>query len=272
MNSTLFDFDASKTFIGTESYFSIMYGSGNAFGLVAYDSVSIGGHPVKNQTIGIVFSLSLDIDIPFDGVLGLGSSNLTSIENSKTVLENMVEQGVIPKNQFSFLLRHSNEQSVLSLGGYDESLIDGTMHWAPVTDVKRWTVNVDSMTVGDKVLQFSADKVLVDSGTSAITISTDAFTPIVGLLNATLAPSGNHQVECQGLPNVEFKINGVDFVVENSQYAVKDADKTIDPGKCVLAIVGQDIGFWVLGDAFMRNKLIAFDAEENRIGFGILKK
>ena len=230
-----FDYRHSKTFVKTDNEFGISYGSGYATGFVGYDSVSFGGHLVKNQAIGVARWNDHSLGADIDGIFGLGSSKRSVIQNSKTALQNMVEQGVVPKNQFSFLLRHSEQQSVLTLGGYDESLVNGSVHWAPVNHPSRWAVRVDSISVGNKVLP-SNTSALIDSGTSLIVVSTHAFDQIAALLKATQVPSGFYQIDCKGLPDIEFSINGIDFAIENSQYAIEDVDYTVDDGKCILGI------------------------------------
>ena len=266
-----FDYRNSKSFVKTEKEFAISYGSGHAQGFVGIDSFSFGGHLVKNQAIGVAQWSGNRLGRDVDGIFGLGSPKLLIIEGSKTALQNMVEQGVIPKHQFSFLLRHFEGPSLLSIGGYDESLVNGSVHWAPVNHPSRWAVNVNGVSVGNKIVP-SNTSALIDSGTSLLLISNSALDSIANLLKATKVRSGNYQVACEGLPDLEFSINGVNFAIENSEYALQDDDYTVDDGKCSLAIRGVDFEVWVLGDVFMRNKLVIFDADENKIGFATVKK
>ena len=122
----------------------------------------------------------------------------------------------------------------------------------------------------NEVLASDVTEALIDSATSGLYVPTPIFNRMKSLLNAKEVGPGLYQVECQGLPDIIFKINGVIFVVDYAQYALAPVNNPyIDAGKCQLEVYESSFPAFHLGNSFMKNKLVVFDSENKRMGFAI---
>ena len=267
---TPFDPQASSTFVGSSTQYTEYYGGGYVYGNIGKDTFKIGGNPVKNQAFAVVNENTGNIEGP-NGVFGLAYQKISRHSSDKTPLQNLKEQGAIGQNVFAFHLRPSG-QSVLTLGGFDSSLAAHGVTWSPIAVNYNWMVVVDSITLGGAAVSGKIKTVLV-SGTRAITVNSETHELIVKKLGAQHKKNGVYQVECQGLPSLDFKIRGSTFAVENAHYAFKTDDSELDRGKCRLGIERDDRlqTLALLGDAFMQEKLIIFDGDNNKIGISVAK-
>ncbi|GFO31968.1 cathepsin d-like aspartic protease, partial [Plakobranchus ocellatus] len=95
---------SSSTYKANGKPFRIYYGTGNVFGYLSQDSVSVAGIKVRNQTFGEALHESSDFaQVVPDGLLGMGFSSI-SVAKQPTVFDNMVYQRVVPAPVFSFYL------------------------------------------------------------------------------------------------------------------------------------------------------------------------
>ena len=80
-STQLFDSSASSTFSNTGDSFEITYGSGNAAGTEAKDTVTIAGFTVPNQEFGVVNQTSANvIRYPLSGILGLAFESIAQTQ------------------------------------------------------------------------------------------------------------------------------------------------------------------------------------------------
>ena len=114
--------------------FKIEYGSGPVSGNWSVDSASLGGIDYESQRfaeirdvsgLGAAYSLG-----KFDGILGLGFDSI-SIDGTTTPFNNLIQQKKIDEGKFAFFLG-DNEDGELTIGGYDETHVDGEITWVPL--------------------------------------------------------------------------------------------------------------------------------------------
>ena len=114
---------SSSTYIKNGTSFHITYGSGPVSGFQSIDTVNVGGLSILSQEFAEVTDatgLGLAYLIgKFDGILGLAFPIL-SVNKVPTVFENIVQQKLITKAQFSFFLgNYDGERGELVIGGSD---------------------------------------------------------------------------------------------------------------------------------------------------------
>ncbi|KAK6095666.1 hypothetical protein MT418_004342 [Batrachochytrium dendrobatidis] len=253
----------SSTWTSLTQTFSIQYGTGSLSGVMSSDTFYMAGLTVTNQSFAESVSQpgTTFINTKYDGVLGLGMREI-SINNVATPMENMHAQGLIPAGVFGlYLTKNSAPGSVLTIGGYDPSHVDGSITWLPLSKRQFWQVGLTSVTFNGTTLIQNAQAVF-DSGTSLIAIPTVSATLIHQQLGAIPYQNGLQLIPCTGLPSVTFMLNNVPFTLRNEDYVIP-----FGFGYCVSAFVGLDMhGFWILGDSFMKLYYTIFDSDNNRIG------
>ncbi|KAJ4831927.1 AP4A phosphorylase [Turnera subulata] len=164
----------SSTYKKNGTSAAIHYGTGSISGLFSNDNVKVGDLVVKNQDFieatkepGVTF-----LAAKFDGILGLGFQEI-SVGNAVPVWYNMVNQGLVKKQVFSFWLNRKvdgDEGGELVFGGVDPAHYKGKHTYVPVTQKGYWQfdmgdVLIDNVTTG---LCAGGCKAIADSGTSLL--------------------------------------------------------------------------------------------------------
>jgi cathepsin D len=176
-----YDSTQSSTYRPNGTKFAIQYGTGSLTGFLSSDTVCMGTLCVKGQTFaeataepGITF-----VAARFDGILGMGFSTIsvdgiTPVWSAPFFLSlpaillqsgpcrlatlgltlllrcpryNMVAQGVVKQNMYSFWLNRKQgaiSGGELTLGGYDPSHIIGSITWVPLTVDGYWQFQMAS--------------------------------------------------------------------------------------------------------------------------------
>jgi len=268
----------SSTYVPDGTSFAIEYGTGSLTGYLSEDTLGVGGLTVKNQTFaeaieepGITF-----VAAAFDGILGLAFQSI-SVDNVVPPWYNMIDQGVVSAQRFSFWLSADYETEkpggIITWGGEDESLYTGEIHWVPLITKTYWEFSVSDFQV-DGVSQGWCDddprgcKTIADTGTSLITGPTDYMNALNEALGAHVV-AGEGIIACKkipSLPDVTFVINGYKFVMTPEQYVLEIE------GECITAFYGLDVAppigpLYILGDAFIAAYYSIFDFENSRVGF-----
>mmetsp|Transcript_45654 Transcript_45654/g.130307 ORF Transcript_45654/g.130307 Transcript_45654/m.130307 type:complete len:273 (+) Transcript_45654:440-1258(+) len=87
-------------------------------------------------------------DLPLDGVVGLGFRSLAS---STPLFDNIMAQGLLPKQEFAFYLHVDPAQGGAVLwGGYDERLFEGPLEWYSANEGEGyWAIDLVSLRFGN---------------------------------------------------------------------------------------------------------------------------
>ncbi|KAF9600181.1 hypothetical protein IFM89_005005 [Coptis chinensis] len=143
----------SSTYIKNGKPCSITYGSGSISGFFSEDHVQVGDLVVKHQTfIETTREGSLTFVVAkFDGILGLGFQEI-SVGNAVPVWYNMIDQGLVHEEIFSFWLNRdseSEEGGELIFGGVDLKHFKGEHTYVPVTQKGYWQIELGDFLIGD---------------------------------------------------------------------------------------------------------------------------
>ncbi|XP_017145344.1 lysosomal aspartic protease [Drosophila miranda] len=262
----------SSTYIKDGKAFAITYGSGSVKGTLARDTVRVAGLAVTNQTFamttkepGTTFTAS-----NFDGILGLGFRSI-SVDNVKTLVQNMCSQNVISNCVFSICMNgggSSKRGGVLVFGSTDTSAYTGSeaYTYTPVTKKGYWQFDLQGFYMGDTKVSGST-QAIVDSGTSLIAAPKSIFNKINKILGCTVTSSGECWMSCaKKVSDLTFVIGGKKFVLAGNKLKLK-VRTTKGHTICISAVSDMGTNFWILGDAFIRHFCTVFDVTRNRIGF-----
>jgi len=264
----------SSTYKANGTEFKIAYGSGNISGYVSNDVVGLADITVKNQDFaevtkedGMAFTFGR-----FDGILGLAFKSI-SVSDSVPVWYNMMDQGLVDKKVFSFWLARNTSWMMggkLTLGGYDKSLFKGEIQYVPLSKETYWQIHMDGVIFENyNVCGEDGCKAIVDSGTSLIAGPSKLVNMINGQLGCIISGSECSWLHCPDydtLPNLEFKLNGVSYVLTPREYIMQESTA------CISALMAMDIRepigpLWILGDKFMEKFYTVFDYENKQVGF-----
>jgi len=269
-----YDSSKSSTYKANGTAFEIEYGSGNISGIVSNDVVGVADITVKNQDFaevvkedGMAFTFG-----KFDGILGLAFDSI-SVGHATPVWYNLMNQGLVDQKVFSFWLARNTSGMMggqLTLGGYDKTLFRGDLHYVPLTYQNYWQIKMDGVIFEWRNLcGDDGCKAIVDSGTSMITGPTKLVNMINGQLGCIISGSECSWLHCPDfstLPNLEFKINNISYVLTPQEYIMETG------GTCISGLMGMDIAepvgpLWILGDKFMEKFYTVFDYENKQVGF-----
>ncbi|XP_062143912.1 aspartic proteinase-like isoform X2 [Alnus glutinosa] len=200
---------SSKCYFSIACYFHIRYksrtsceinyGSGSISGFFSEDNVEVGDLVVKDQAFieatregSFTFVLAR-----FDGILGLGFQEI-SVGNAVPVWYNMVQQGLVKEEVFSFWLNRdpdAKEGGEIVFGGVDHKHFKGTHTYIPVTKKGYWQFEMGDFLVGNHSTGICKGgcAAIVDSGTSLLAGPTSIVTEI------------NHAIGAEGIVSAECK-------------------------------------------------------------------
>jgi len=271
-----YDSTKSSSYVADGSAFSIAYGTGAMKGFVSGDKVCVAGTCVSEQKFaeatkepGLAF-----IAAKFDGILGMGFSTI-SVNHLPTVFDNMVDQKAVDEPVFSFWLNRDPKSSnggQLVLGGVDESLYTGDIHYLPITREGYWQVKMDGVTVGgdDSLACPGGCEAVLDTGTSLIVgpkAQVDAINKAIG---ATIIPiTGQAMLDCNKLaelPVISFKFGGKDYELTGEEYAL--VIEQAGAKECLSGFAGMNTpnGLMILGDVFLGKYYSIYDVGNSRAG------
>ncbi|XP_034665050.1 lysosomal aspartic protease [Drosophila subobscura] len=262
----------SSTYTKVGTAFAITYGSGKVTGTLAKDTVRVAGLAVTNQTFAMTTKEpgTAFVASNFDGILGLGFRSI-SVDNVKTLVQNMCSEGVISNCVFSICMRgggNSKRGGALIFGSTNTTAYTGseTYTYTPVTKKGYWQFDLQGFYLGSTKVSGST-QAIVDSGTSLIAAPTSAFNKINKILGCTVTSSGECWMKCsKKVSDVTFVIGGKKFVMAGNKLKLK-VRTTKGNTICISAVSDMGTSFWILGDAFIRQFCTVFDVTRSRIGF-----
>lgn len=191
----------SSTYTKNGKSCSIHYGSGSISGYFSQDNVGVGDVVVKDQVfIEATREGSLSFILAkFDGILGLGFQEI-SVGDAVPVWYNMVDQGLVDEEVFSFWLNRDPEAEVggeIIFGGVDPKHFKGNHSYVPVTKKGYWQFEMGDFLVGNQSTGFCEGgcAAIVDSGTSLIA----GPTTIVAQINHAIGAEGVVSAECKAI-------------------------------------------------------------------------
>ncbi|XP_047319746.1 aspartic proteinase A1-like [Impatiens glandulifera] len=189
----------STTYLEIGDRLAIHYGSGSVSGFLSQDQVKVGDLVVNDQVFmeatkegSLTFVLS-----QFDGIIGLGFQEI-SVGNIVPVWYNMIDQGLVEKEVFSFWLNRepeAEEGGQLIFGGVDPKHFKGNHTYVPLTQKGYWQFDMGDFLIGNQSTGFCVGGCasIVDSGTSLLA----GPTTIVTQINHAIGAEGVVSMECR---------------------------------------------------------------------------
>jgi hypothetical protein len=208
-----------------------------------------------------------------DGIFGLGFEGLSSI-TVPTFVERLKKlRSVRPVFSFYLTKQPYAAGSILTIGGYNSSLVGGnkTWHYSPVVHVPPyayltyWAVQMSELNVGKK--DFCSEKciAMLDTGTSLLGVPSSMYD------NFLQEITQNNRATCVGTLCTSCEIGlfpPLTMVMSGGSFVLRPEDYIEAVGSdCSIRISKIPGDIWILGDIFMMAYYTVFDAENLRVGF-----
>ncbi|KAH8986113.1 Asp-domain-containing protein [Lactarius akahatsu] len=283
---TLYDPESSSTSSDIRQPFFLQYGDGSSTvsGEQYADTVTLAEFKATRQRLGAATTYSSAFEsFPADGRLGMAYTSLSSY-GASPVFQSLVSQGQVSTPVFSFYLAESGSE--LYIGGTNQDLYTGSFTYMPVTT----QVGIYTMIALDSVLTIfqgfweglfddisvngrtviGRENAIIDTGTTQVIGDTRSVQAIYDQIPGSKYDGfRTWTIPCSFNTPISIGFSGKAFNISASTFNLGP----ISPGSrdCVGGFGGFDgLGFWVIGDVFLRNVYTAFDLGQNRVGFASL--
>nr|POE50048.1 putative aspergillopepsin a-like aspartic endopeptidase [Quercus suber] len=251
----------------------ILYGDrSSASGDVGFDRVTIGDMTVAKQAVELATKVSAQFeqDIDSDGLLGLGFSNMNTIQpaRQKTWFENIMDQLEQPLFTADLL----DKTSTYEFGVIDTSKFVGDVHFALVDSSNGyWQFDSNSYTVGDTQHDCTAcGPAIADTGTSLMLVDPHVVETYYAQVSGAYYSSeqAGYIYDCNAvLP--DFGVAVGDHIATLDSAGLTWA--AVGDGTCFGAIQSnQGSGLQIYGDTFFKQFFAVFDA--GNMMFGVAAK
>jgi len=269
MGKAQYNSDKSRSYVADECQaLFIPYGTGFMLGYLSNDTLRMGSLAVKNVEFGEAFWMAEFFeDVPIDGILGLAFPDI-SMDQVTPVFDMIMQQKLLPKNQFSFYLSNTDgdDSSFMLLGGTDPNYYTGNFFWTKVMLPSYWLVGLGGIYVsGNLVHECLLDycPTVIDTGTSIIIAPPYAIDSLI----SSIGPVKEDCSNLDKLPVIEFDL-GKKLPLGPEYYVIKskNSDGTYS---CTLGIESswEITPFFILGDPFLRAYYSVYDRDNLQVGF-----
>ncbi|KAG6330125.1 hypothetical protein ID866_8963 [Astraeus odoratus] len=232
---------------------------------------------IDNQSIGAA-TLVPDLPRMLDGVLGLGrheDSSLRGPDGNKipTVLDNLYRQGSIRYAVFGVYFIPLNDRGVgeITFGYCNEAVITSGLTYVPITNVPPesdyWGIDASFMYGSRTIVNPTSG--IVDTGSNAISIPTDAVLAYQSAIGATVTSQGWLTVSLDQYDNLQI----LSIIIGGQSYDLSP-NAQIHPraslaSPIMLVVVESTDGkeSFILGHPFVQRYYVTFNLTSSQIGF-----
>lgn len=228
----------------SRDHITVSFGTGEVSGVFVEDIVCVGPEGItaaaafdRSQVLSLpagcvimrIIAATFMSDEPFhhlkfDGVLGLGLQGLSQTPefNFPTVMTSAFRQwGSLRPHMFAVHLGQRDEdQSEITLGGYNPRRVNGDLVWNHVMDPElgQWMLQIRSIRIDGTPLPYCKDgcRAICDTGTSLLTVPSDIFQELSAVLQHDAPPSGPCNMDG---PLLQFDLDGITLELDPSDYA-----------------------------------------------------
>ncbi|PCH37388.1 aspartic peptidase A1 [Wolfiporia cocos MD-104 SS10] len=280
----------SGTTMPTTNLISLDYGSGSMKGIELLDQVTLApGLTIENQSIGVAW-VAEGFD-GVDGILGIGPTELACgtlfpdiMECVPTVTDNAWSKGLIGAYEvgisFAPVTEVGQVNGELTFGGIDPSKYTGTLNYVPITSSSPANkyVGIDqSVSYGDvEILSKTAG--IVDTGTTLLMLSSDAFNTYKNLTGATMDQSTQllriTREQYSQLKSMYFHIGDSTYeFTPNAQLWPRALNTELGGTNDGMYLIVSDLGElsgngieFINGMSFLERFYTVYDVENSRVG------
>lgn len=256
---------------GSRDVVTITFGTGEMSGVYIRDNVCLGSGAICCQANFVAATEESDEPfslVPFDGILGLSLPQMAE-GNSFSVLDRLVESGVLSQSLFGVFFGNEGEQSEITFGSYKSEQMATELFWAPVTIPGYWQVAMDDITLDNKNLGLCSGthkcQVAVDTGTSLLAGPSEVVSALVEKLQVADDCSN-----LQSLPDLGFIVGDHILNLKAEDYVSESSER------CSVGLMSLDIPppkgpLFIFGDPFLRKYYTVYDRHNMKVGFALAR-
>ncbi|EFP81786.2 hypothetical protein PGT21_014031 [Puccinia graminis f. sp. tritici] len=284
-----FDPLKSTTYVNQSKAFNVQYGSGKAQGILAKESVSVGGLTVLSQLLGICDSVEniLRPGLDISGIMGLAWSGIAS-SPSTPAWESLFLQDALSEPVISFALSRLNRShtqttapgGTMTIGGTNKRHYEGGIDYVPLAkNQSYWLIPLESITVGGKAVEIGTPNIAIDTGTSLIGGPDEDLRTIFSVVpGAALMQDGSFKgywtIPCNNPLTISVQFGSISYPINPLD---TNLGKINQKNRCLTSFFtisksksGGSIPGWIFGAAFLKNVYSVFRASPPSIGFAQL--
>ena len=170
--------------------------------------------------------------------------------------------------------KNAKPESYLILGGWDDSLFEGDLHFHPVVRKSWWTLNLQKVLLDGRDSNLCNSsincQIIMDSGASLMATPPQLFTDFMDQV-------GGDQF-CGNLsryPRITFVIDEKEYDIDPFEYILSnhediDYEKWNHKDDCMVGFSVFDLGpdefVWIAGDIFLSKYFSVYDREYDQVG------
>lgn len=196
------------------------------------------------------------------GILGFGYKSI-SVDN----LDTFMDLTSLKTKTFSFYLHDTSSQSYMIIPGWDSENY-GTIDTHKVVEEKYWALNLVSVAQGDKKIDASKYKGVIDSGTSLLVGPKEIVDQLIDGITVKQDCSG-----LDSLPNISFTIDSQTYELTPKDYVLQVSQ--LGQTECLLGIQSMafpaGFNYFIIGDVFFRKYPALFSLDDNTVSFQVAK-
>jgi hypothetical protein len=256
---------------GSRDVVTITFGTGEMSGVYIRDNICLGAGDICCKANFVAATEESDEPfslVPFDGILGLSLPQMAE-GPAFSVLDRLVESGVLQDGVFGVFFGNEGEQSEITFGTYKREQMATELFWAPITIPGYWQVAMDDITLANKNLGLCTGEhkcqVAVDTGTSLLAGPSEVVSTLVEKLQVADDCSN-----LQSLPDLGFIVGDHILNLKPEDYVAETSDR------CSVGLMSLDIPppkgpLFIFGDPFLRKYYTVYDRKKMRVGFALAK-
>lgn len=269
-----FNPSSSSSLQESSTPFDITYGSGQAAGFVATDTVTMGGFTISNQGFGLVTNISTNlISNPLSGLMGLAWASIAQT-GATPFWQNLASSGKWSQAEMGFYMRRwrgvrgvqtvESDGGELTLGGLDSSKYTGSVNYIsfPSSNEDYWRIPVQGMTVQGNTITLvsqsdpvsvslraladgqSSPSAAIDTGTTLIGVPSSVIRSVYGNIPgsqslAAYGYNGYYQYPCSTNVNIALQFGGLSYSISNQDFNL--GPYTQDTSMCTGAFFQMDL-------------------------------
>lgn len=259
---------------------AIGFASGRVSGMAFEDRVCIASGLCADNTKFLLADYESDdfAKYEFDGILGLGLGGQLSMGQGFSVMDQLAHGGSISKRIFALFLSAEDDESELTIGGFNKDKAAEDLTWLKVNSMRgNWEVHMSDISIGGKMQELCSStfgcSAELDSGCAGIGMPKGMADKLALVIGFTGSES-----QCtdpaRNLPTVGLVMGGHTFELSPTEY-VEISKK--DARVCRLHFrelprAGSSISApIVLGHPFLLRYYSVYDREFLRVGLASVK-